>query len=184
MLSVSLYKIYCSQKVGDIRILKKYNIYQTNVRSLKQLVLISKVISRPIWIKFSRICLVTCFWDNYVETWGSLSFFHTWISRWRIMQWLRFLKRKYRLFNIFYVQNLFWSLCPQFQECEAEICHFLLNRVIFCIFVTALSPRNNNYGTRKVFLKIKDIRNASLACIIESMLKNLILFLWNLGLDP
>ena len=59
-----------------------------------------------------------------------------------------FLKRKYRLFNIFYVQNLFWSLCPQFQEYEAKIFQFLVNCVIFYIFVTALSLRNNNYGTQ------------------------------------
>ena len=45
---------------------KKYNIYQTNVINLEQLVLISKVISRPIWIKFSRINLVACFWDNHI----------------------------------------------------------------------------------------------------------------------
>ena len=48
--SMSLKKktvIYCSQKVGDIQIIY-YNIYKTNVINLKQLVLISKVISRPI----------------------------------------------------------------------------------------------------------------------------------------
>ena len=56
-----------------------------------------------------------------------------------------FLKRKYPLFNIFYVQNLFWPFCPQFQEYEAIICQFLVNCVIF---VTALFPRNNNYGKR------------------------------------
>ena len=45
--------------------IKNYKIYQTNVIILKQLVLISKVISQSIWIKFSRINLVTRFWDNH-----------------------------------------------------------------------------------------------------------------------
>ena len=77
---------------------------------------------------------------------------------------------------LFNVQNLFSSLCPQFQECEAEVCQFLLNCVIFCIFVTALSPRNNNFGMQKKNLKNQRHPYASLACIIESMLKKLILF--------
>ena len=39
---------------------------QTPTINLKQLVLISKVISPPIWIKLSRINLVMYFWDNYI----------------------------------------------------------------------------------------------------------------------
>ena len=76
------------------------------------------------------------------------------------------------LFNgyaIFLCSKFVWSLCPQFQ---AKICQFLVNCVIFCIFVTTLSPRNNNYVTLKNILK----KYASLACIIESMPKMLILF--------
>ena len=69
--------------------------------------------------------------------------------------------------------DLFW---PKFQECEAKICKFLVNCVIFYNFVTALSPRNKNYGTRKKTLKTKDIHNAPLTCIIECMPENLILF--------
>ena len=71
---------------------------------------------------------------------------------------------------------MFCSFCPQFQEYEAKICQFLVNCVIFYIFVTALSPWNNNYGTRKKILKNKDIHNASLACIIKNMPNILILF--------
>ena len=92
------------------------------------------------------------------------------------MQLLCFLKRKYQSFNSFYVRNLFFSFFSQFLECEAKICNFLVNFVFFYIFVTALSPRNNNFGTRKKILKNKDVHNASLACIIESVPKNLILF--------
>ena len=91
------------------------------------------------------------------------------------MQLLCFLKRKYPSFNSFYVQNFFFSFFSQFLECEAKICKFLVNFVIFYIFVTALSPRNKNFGSEKI-LKNKDVHNASLACIIESVPKNLILF--------
>ena len=57
------------------------------------------------------------------------------------MQWLRFLKRKCPLFNIFMFRICFdlFVLNPQ----------FLVNCVIFYIFVSVLSPRNINYGTRK-----------------------------------
>ena len=51
-----------------------------------------------------------------------------------------------------------------------------MNCVIFYIFATALSPRNNNYGKRNKSLKNKDIHNASLACVINSMSNNFILF--------
>ena len=50
----------------------------------------------------------------------------------------------------------------------------------FYIFVTALSLRNNNCGTRKkIFKKNKDIHNASLACNIDGMPKFFILFCEN-----
>ena len=65
-------------------------------------------------------------------------------------------------------------LFPRFKECEAKICHFLVNFAILCIFVTGLFPRNNNYGTWKKS-KNKDNQNASLACIFENLSKNLIL---------
>ena len=87
------------------------------------------------------------------------------------MQWLCFLKIKYRLFNI-YVQNLFRSVCPQFQEYEAKICQFLVNGVILCIFVTTLSPRNK-YCLKNLN---KDIHIASLACIFKSVPNFLIFF--------
>ena len=58
-------------------------------------------------------------------------------------------KMKISVIQYFYVQNLFSSLFPQFQECEAKICQLLVNCVIFYIFVTALSPKNNNFGARK-----------------------------------
>ena len=38
---------YCSQKSREYSNIKNYNIYQTNVINLKQLVLISKIISPP-----------------------------------------------------------------------------------------------------------------------------------------
>ena len=83
--------------------------------------------------------------------------------------------KKYPSFNSFYVQNLLLSPFSQFLECEAKICKFLVNFVIFYIFVTALSPRNNIFWYTKKILKNKDVHNASLACIIESVPKNLIL---------
>ena len=70
--SSSIYTVHKSRGYSNI---KNYNIYQTNVINLKQMVLISKVISQPIWITFSRINLVTCFWGNHIYTKGSLSIF-------------------------------------------------------------------------------------------------------------
>ena len=71
------------------------------------------------------------------------------------MQWLCFLKRKYPLINILYVQE------------------FLVNCVIFCIFVTTLELK---IIVREKNLKNKDIHNASVAFISESMPKFLIFF--------
>ena len=92
-----------------------------------------------------------------------------------------FLKRKYPLFNIFYVQNLFWSFCPQFQEYEAKICQIFSQ---LCHFFTFLSPLYHLEITivaceKKIFKKNKDIHNASLACNIDGMPKFFILFCEN-----
>ena len=55
-----------------------------------------------------------------------------------------------------------------FRKYEVKICQFLAVSVIFYTFVTALSAWNNNCGTLKN-LKNKNILNAILACIMESM---------------
>ena len=57
----------------------------------------------------------------------------------------------YLLIILFYDFNLFWY---QFQEYVANTCQVLINHVTFLQFVTALSPRNNNFDTRKI-LKTK-----------------------------
>ena len=79
--------------------------------------------------------------------------------------------------------KFFFSFFSQFLECEAKICKFLVNFVIFYIFVTPFLQEINILVREKI-LKNKDVHNASLACIIESVPKKFDTFLWNLGLDP
>ena len=59
-------------------------------------------------------------------------------------------KKKISVHQCFLCSEFVLFSWPQFQECEAKICQFLVNCVICCFFVTTLSPRNNNYGTGKI----------------------------------
>ena len=71
------------------------------------------------------------------------------------------------------------SLCPQFQKYVAKIFDFLVNHVIFLHFVTALSPRNNNYGPRFV-LKNK-IFKMHHCHVLSKACQNILIFLVKFG---
>ena len=81
---------------------------------------------------------------------------------------------------IFFKENLRYSIFFMFRNCfdlcEAKICHFLVNCVIFSILSPPYLLEIKIMVREKNLKKNKDIHNASSTCIIESVPKNLILF--------
>ena len=59
-----------------------------------------------------------------------------------------------------------------------------MNFALFYIFVTALFPRNNNYGTWKKNLKKQRYPKCIFSMHFLKHVKNFDTFLWNLGLYP
>ena len=94
-----------------------------------------------------------------------------------------FFKRKYPLFISFYVKNLFWSLFPLFQECEAKICHFLVNCAIFT-FLSAPYFQELTIMVHEKNLKKQSYPKCIFIMHFRKNVKKFDTFLWNLGLDP